>query len=122
VDSVYAWIVYTDLTPQITWDLNAFKARLNTQHGVNVILIAYKKLQPCTTAEIQNFQSRLVAAPTDTQILYNLCRFPAPWEEDQIAAYKNALAQVVNAAPNQFALTQEVARSGDTTRALAWRL
>ena len=114
VDGTYAWIDSADRVPQIIWDLTAFKARLNTEHGVNAIVVAYDNLpEPCTQAQLDDFQARLAATPPGKETLYNLCKFPAPWHEDQFNDYVNSLHSVVNNAPIQFELTKELAAAPD---------
>jgi hypothetical protein len=113
VDGVYAWIDSADRVPQIAWDLKPFVERVNSEHGRNAILIAYDNLPPCTQAEVDDFQSRLSQVPPGTEVLYNLCEFPDPWHEDQINDYVNALFAVVDNIPEQFALTDELARAAD---------
>ena len=112
VEGVYAWIDSDERVPQITWDLTPFIQRVNSEHGTNAILIAYDKLPPCTQTEIDDFTHRQALAP-GTEVLYNLCEFPAPWHDDQIGDYKNALANVVKSLPPEFALTDELARVAD---------
>lgn len=114
VDGVYAWIDSPYRVPQIIWQMQTFKDRVNSEHGVNCIVIAYSNLQPCTQVEIQDFQSRLAAAPAGTDVLYNLCAFPDPWHEDQFNDYVASLQDVVNNIPPSFALTEELAQVEDT--------
>ena len=113
VDGTYAWVDNTERVPQIIWDMQAFKARVNSEHGVNSITIAYNKLPACTQAEIDDFTSRLAAAPAGTRVLYNLCQFPDPWHADQFQQYVDALTNVVENVPPQFALTQQLSRAED---------
>ncbi|MBN2148675.1 MAG: hypothetical protein JW726_14910 [Anaerolineales bacterium] len=114
VDGVYKWIDTNDRVPQITWKMQTFKERVNGQHGSNCIVITFKNLEPCTQEEIEDFQSRLAAAPSGTEVLYNLCNFPDPWHEDQFNDYLASLQDVVNNIPNEFALTEELAQVEDT--------
>lgn len=107
VDGIYRWIDTDERTPQITWDLRPFIERVNGQPGTNVIVIAYDNLPDCTEAQIQDFLTRLSAAPPNTEVLYNLCKFPAPWQEDQFSDYQNALFKVVENIPNEFSLTND---------------
>lgn len=113
VSGAYAWIDTADRLPQITWDLQPLKDRINTEHGVNAILIAYNKLPPCTEEQIADFVARLAAAPDGKEALYNLCQFPDPYYEDQLNDYISSLAKVVENVPTQFALTDELARTAD---------
>ncbi len=114
VDGTYAWIDSTDRVPQITWSMQPFKDRVNTEHGANCIVIAYSNLAPCTQEQIDNFLARLAAVPEGTEVLYNLCAFPEPWHEDQFNDYVSALHDVVENVPSQFALTNELAQVEDT--------
>ncbi len=113
VDGVYAWVDNTDRVPQIVWAMEPFKARVNSEHGVNSITIAYNKLPTCLPAEIEDFKTRLAAAPAGTKVLYNLCQFPEPWHTDQFQQYVDSLTNVVENVPPQFALTQELAQTND---------
>jgi hypothetical protein len=110
VDGTYAWIDSDYRVPQITWDLTIFKVRVNTEHGLNAILIAYDNLPPCTQAEVDDFVARAkAAAPEDAP--YNLCVFPDPWHDDQFNDYVNAVKDVVKNIPDQLALTDELAQN-----------
>lgn len=113
VDGAYAWLDSADRVPQITWEIQPFKDRVNSEHGVNAIVIAYDNLPPCTQTEIDDFQARLAAAPSGAEVLYNLCEFPAPWHEDQFNDYVSALHKVTDNIPAQFALTRELAQIPD---------
>ena len=113
VDGTYAWIDSTDRVPQITWDLGPFIGRVNSEHGVNAIKIAYDKLPPCTQEEINDFLARVAAVPPGVEVLYNLCEFPDPWHDDQFSDYVNALYQVTENVPREFALTDELSRVAD---------
>jgi hypothetical protein len=108
VDGVYAWIDSGDRVPQITWDMQAFKARVASEHGANCIAIAYANLPPCTQAEIDDFLARLASALAGMDVLYNLCQFPDPWRADQYNDYVAALQGVAQNVPDQFALADEL--------------
>ena len=114
VDGTYDWIDSDDRVPQISWSLRSFKDRVNTQHGVNAIVIAYDNIAPCTQEEIEDFKTRLDAAPPGTDVLYNLCEFPDPWHEDQFSDYVNSLHEVVANIVDEFYLTEELSRIADT--------
>jgi hypothetical protein len=113
VDGVYAWIDTDYRVPQITWQLKPFKERVDSEHGITCIKIAYGKLPPCTQAEIDDFETRLAAAPPNTEVLYNLCEFPDPWHEDQYNDYLAELQSIVKNVPDEFALTDELAQTRD---------
>ncbi len=113
VDGTYAWIDSTDRVPQITWELNPLIDRLDSEHGVNGIVIAYDNLPVCTQKEIDDYLYRLSLVPPGVEVLYNLCQFPQPWHDDQFSDYKNALFKVVANVPQQFALTDELSRVAD---------
>jgi hypothetical protein len=113
VDGVYTWIDSADRVPQITWDLRPFIEQASGDHGERSIEIAYDRLPDCTEEQIQDFTARLSNAPPNTEVLYNLCEFPDPWFEDQFSDYLNSLFKVVENAPPQFALTDELAQVGD---------
>lgn len=113
VDGVYDWIDSDHRVPQITFNLKPLKDRANSEHGENSIVIAYDNLEPCTQEEINDFLSRLEAAPPDTEVLYNLCEFPQPWHEDQFSDYVESVQQVVSNVPDNYALTEELAKAAD---------
>lgn len=113
VDGTYEWIDNEDRVPQITWSMAPFIERADGDHGRKAILIAYRELDPCTEEEIEDFQSRLDAAPKGTEVLYNLCQFPDPWYEDQISDYIESLRNLVKNVPPEFALTGELAQTED---------
>ena len=114
VDGTYDWIDNEERVPQITLSLTPFINRVDSEHGRNAILIAYRELDPCTEDEIADFTSRLDAAPAGTEVLYNLCQFPDPWYEDQISDYVESLLDLVRNVPSDFALTGELAQTEDT--------
>ena len=107
VDGFYAWIDSTERVPQITWEMQPFIERVNTEHGVNSIVIAFNEMDDCNQAQIDDFLARQAAVPPGTEVLYNLCKFPDPWREDQFNDYVNALDGVVENIPLKFNLTQE---------------
>ncbi len=113
VDNTYGWIDSAERVPQITWDLKPFVERVNGEHGVNAITIAYGNLPPCKQEEIDDYLYRLSLVPPGTEILYNLCEFPDPWHEDQFTDYVNALFAVVDNIPTEFALTAVLAGVAD---------
>ena len=113
VDGVYVWIDSDDRIPQITWKLQTFKDRVNSQHGTNCIQIVYDTLKPCVQEQIDDFLKRLDAAPVGKEVPYNLCQFPEPWIEDQFSDYHESLVGVVKQVPPQFALTEELAQVED---------
>jgi len=110
VDGVYAWIDSDDRIPNIVLQLQPFKDRVNSQHGINSVQIVYDSLAPCEQAQIDDFQSRLDAAPVGKEVPYNLCQFPDPWCEDQISDYHDSLLEVVGNVPAELALSQELAQ------------
>ena len=113
VDGVYRWIDSSDRVPQITLEMRPFKDRVNSEHGVNSIVIAYGNLEPCVQEQIDDFLARLAAVPPGTEVLYNLCQFPDPWHEDQFNDYVNSLHNVVKNIPDQFELTRELSAIPD---------
>ncbi|MFQ5409704.1 MAG: hypothetical protein ACE5FI_14945 [Anaerolineales bacterium] len=113
VDGAYAWIDSDDRVPQIAWDLAPFIDRVDSDHGVTAIETAYDQLPECTEEQINDFLARLDAAPPGTAVLYNLCKFPDPWHDDQFSDYLNALFKVVDNVPTEFALTDELANVTD---------
>jgi len=114
VDGTYTWIDSEDRVPDIAWDLSAFKQRVDSQHGVTSIAVAYSALSDCNQDQINDFKSRLAAAPPGTKVLYNLCEFPNPWYEDQFSDYLESLGDLVAEVPNIFPLTGTLARGEDT--------
>ena len=114
VDGTYTWIDSEDAVPDITWDLIPFKQRVDSQHGVTSIAVAYSALPDCNQDQINDFKSRLAAAPLGTKVLYNLCEFPDPWYEDQFSDYLESLGDLVANVPDAFALTDTLAGLEDT--------
>jgi hypothetical protein len=114
VAGTYAWIDSEDRVPQITWNMQTFIERVNTEHGINAITVAYNALPPCKPEQIEDFKNRLAAAPAGTKVLYNLCEFPDPWYEDQFSDYLESLESVVANIPAHFALTKELEQIDDT--------
>ncbi len=108
VDGVYAWIDSTDEVPQITWNMQTFIDRLNSERGVNSIVIAFNRLPACGAAEIADLKARAAAAPPGSEVLYNLCNFPEPWHEDQFNDYVGALDDVVKEIKPVFKLSEEL--------------
>ncbi len=113
VDGAYTWIDSADRVPQITWDLKPFKAGVAGQPGENAVTIAYLALPACTEEQIADFLARLAASPAGVEVLYNLCEFPDPWHDDQIQDYVNALVDVNQNIPDQFALTETLSQMPD---------
>lgn len=114
VDAVYQWIDSTDDVPQVSWSMEAFIDRVNSEHGVNAITVAYAALPPCSEAQVADFKSRLAAAPPGTDVLYNLCQFPDPWRKDQFEDYIASLEDLVDEIPGEFDLTDALASTEDT--------
>ncbi len=114
VDGTYEWIDSDDPVPDITWDLTPFKDRVDSQHGITSIAVAYSALPDCNQDQINDFKTRLAAAPPGTQVLYNLCEFPDPWYEDQFSDYLESLGDLVANVPNAFDLTETLAGLEDT--------
>ena len=117
VDGTYAWIDSEDINPQITWNMTPLKTNLTGQPGKDSIMVGYMALPECTQKEIDDFSARLAASPPGVEILYNLCRFPAPWKEDQIDDYSHALIDVNNNLPAEFAFSKMLeTRQGSAAR------
>ena len=114
VDGTYSWIDSEDRVPQISWDLRPFIEQADSEHGVRAIEIAYDQLPDCTPEQVQDFEARLAASPPNAEVLYNLCEFPEPYFEDQFEDYLNALFKVIENAPPEFALTDELAQTDDS--------
>lgn len=118
VDSLYAWIDSDDQQPQIIWNMQLFKERINTEHGVNVILLAYDNLAVCTEKQLVDFAARLASEPVGTKFPYTLCKFPSRfrgedvnWYVDQFGGYKSSLQTVVQNIPPQLNLTGSSAQN-----------
>jgi len=110
VDGVYAWIDSEDRIPDITFEMQPFKDRVNSDHGSNSVQIVYDSLDPCEQPQIDDFLARLDAAPAGKEVPYNLCQFPDPWREDQFSDYHESLLDVVENVPASFALSKELAQ------------
>lgn len=114
VEGTYVWIDSDDRVPDITWNLQPFINRVNSEHGIKSITIAYDALPECKEDQIADFKSRLAADPPGAEVLYNLCEFPDPWHPDQFNDYVESLNEMVSEIPGQFALTGELAGIDDT--------
>lgn len=119
VNGLYAWIDSDAVLPQVELDLRKLKAIVDSEHGRNSIVIAYDQLPPCTTEQIDDFKSRLNAAPPDTEVFYNLCEFPNPWHDDQVNDYLQSLNDLVDSTPEDFALGRAIDDSSNTSASLA---
>ena len=108
VDGTYAWLDTRSDLPDIVLDLAEFKARVASDHGKNAVIVAYQALPPCSQAQISDFRDRLASAPAGTQVLYNLCRFPDPWQEDQFNDYQDSLQEVVQNLPDSFPIVRRL--------------
>jgi len=109
VDGVYRWIDSADQWPQVVWDMTLLKTRLVGEEGEEAIMVAYGAMPECTQAEIDDFTARLAAVPPGVEVLYNLCQFPEPWQEDQVSDYVNALIDVNQNLPEQYNFSQMLA-------------
>ncbi|MEW6716704.1 MAG: hypothetical protein AB1345_04260 [Chloroflexota bacterium] len=114
VDGTYEWIDSDERVPQITLAMKPFKDRVNSEHGTRSLEIVYSALPPCIQIQIDDFLSRLDAAPPGKEVLYNLCQFPDPWHEDQFSDYLESLLHVVNSIPDEFNMTDTLSKSTDT--------
>jgi hypothetical protein len=114
---MYGWIDSTDPAPRIIWDLRDFKQRLNSEHGVKVILLAYDNLPTCSEAQIVDFATRLATEPKGSKVPYSPCKFPdvfqgidVGWFTDQLKGFENSLQSVVQNVPNEVNLTSSLAQ------------
>jgi hypothetical protein len=112
VDGAYAWIDSNDRLPQISLNMTPLKARLNSAHGTNGIMIAYNNLPPCNQAQVDDFKARRAKAPVGSVVQYNLCNFPEPDHTDQVRDYQNSLNDVVKNIPDQFSLSDQMTTLG----------
>ncbi|MCJ7625082.1 MAG: hypothetical protein MUO76_16400 [Anaerolineaceae bacterium] len=112
-DGIYTWIDSEDSVTQVALVFKDFKDRVNSPHGVKAVVIAYDKLEPCNGEQILEFEERFAAAPSGKDVLFNLCRFPDPYYEDQFSDYVELLEQVVNNLPDEFSLTEALEGSED---------
>ncbi|OQY34104.1 MAG: hypothetical protein B6I38_02760 [Anaerolineaceae bacterium 4572_5.1] len=121
VDGTYEWIDNNARVPQIIWDLQPLAERVNSEHGMKAIMIAYESLKPCSPEQIADFKERLAAVPAGTEVLYNLCQFPGTCAEDvesygcdQVNDYTESLQDLVQSIPSKLELTKELAQVEDT--------
>mgnify|MGYP000860863934 FL=1 len=105
VDGTYAWIDSKDLIPQIVWRMDPLKEALVGEPGRQSIMVGYDSLPQCTEEQMADFTARLAASPPGVEVLYNLCAFPPPWEDDQIDDYTNALIDVNNNIPIEYSFS-----------------
>ena len=106
VDGIYFWIESDDPAPIFVWDMSELKTRLVGQQGEDVIWIAFEQMPECEPKEIADFTTRLALTPPGVEVLYNLCQFPEPWEEDQINDYINALIDINQNIPEEYDFNQ----------------
>ena len=106
VDGIYAWLDTPDPMPALVWEMFPIKDRLVGQDGEDAIITAYRTLPECTPEDLEDFHSRLEAMPPGVEVLYNLCQFPDPWEEDQIGDYVNALIDFNQNVPAAYNFNQ----------------
>jgi hypothetical protein len=111
MDGLYKWLDSRDPFPQIVWDLSSLKTQLVGQDGKQVVMIAYLSMPTCSQDEVNDLKARLANVPPGVEVLYNLCQFPAPWQDDQIGDYTNALAEVNQNIPNEFNFSQMLEQS-----------
>lgn len=106
VDGIYKWLDSPDPLPAFVWEMTPIKDRLVGQDGEDAIMTAYRSMPECTPEELEDFHSRLATMPPGVEILYNLCQFPDPWEEDQIGDYVNALIDFNQNVPEAYDFNQ----------------
>jgi hypothetical protein len=111
VDGLYAWLDSKDLWPAINWEMTPLKTRVAGQEGIDAIMVAYAALPVCGEAEIADLQQRLSKVPPGVEVLYNLCQFPDPWHDDQVADYVDSLQGVNDNIPALFNFSQELGKS-----------
>lgn len=107
VDGLYAWIDSDDIWPDINWDMTLLKERIAGQEGVDAIMVAYMALPEATEEDITDFQLRLSQVPAGVEVLYNLARYPAPWYDDQVGDYMDALDTANDNIPVTFNFSRE---------------
>lgn len=121
VDGTYAWIDSPDMYPQIVWRMSPLRTAMTGDPGKNSILVGYEALPDCTQEQLDDFTSRLAASPPGVEVLYNLCRFPAPLKDDQIDDYIHSLVDVNNNIPTEFSFSQML-KENNTSASMMTRL
>ncbi len=111
VDGIYTWLDSPDPLPAFIWEMTPIKDRLVGQDGEDAIMTAYRTMPECTPEELEDFYTRLEAMPPGVEVLYNLCQFPDPWEEDQIGDYANALIDFNQNVPATYDFNQMLGSS-----------
>ena len=106
VDGIYEWLDSPDPLPAFVWEMTPLKDRVAGQDGEDAIMVAYRSMPECTPEELEDFHARLATMPPGVEILYNLCQFPDPWEEDQIGDYVNALIDFNQNVPETYDFNQ----------------
>jgi hypothetical protein len=99
VDGFFEWLDSDIPLSNIVWDLTTLKGRINSQHGVEALSIAYEALPPCKESQIKEFKDRLISVPAGSNVFYTLCKFPDPWGEDQFSEYTRSLGDLVTFMP-----------------------
>jgi len=104
VDGFYAWIDSEEPAPRFLLDMQSFKARVNSDHGLRTLEIAYNALPACTDAQLTQFLAFLETAVPGSNVYYPPCQFPDLYRDDQLTDYLNSLLEVVNVLPDTFEL------------------
>jgi hypothetical protein len=107
VDGIYSWLDSDNLWPATVWEMTPLKSHMSSEQGIDAIMVAYSALPVCTEAEIADLQQRLSKVPPGVEVLYNLCQFPAPWHEDQVNDYVDALKGINENIPVRFNVSEE---------------
>ncbi len=109
VNGAYAWLDNEKAKPNITWVLQPLQEHLRQGNGEQALQIVYASLPPCTQAQIDDFKQRQKAVPAGTEVPYNPCHFPAPWESDQYDDYLTSVEEMTDAIPPVLNLVSTLA-------------
>lgn len=111
VDGFYGWLDSNDLQPDIVWEMTPLKSHMSGKQGIDAIMVAYSAMPRCTPEEVADLQLRLSKMPPGVEVLYNLCQFDAPWHNDQVRDYEDALKGVDENIPVRFNVSEEFSNS-----------
>ncbi len=104
VDAVYFWLDSDAPLPEISWSLSAFKSRLESEHGRNVMEIVFSAMPPCSEDQVADFKATQTAG--SGEVPFEMCQFPDPWLSLQVDQFHRSLGLVIAQIPDTFDLTE----------------
>jgi hypothetical protein len=117
VDGVYKWLEIDGVIPPLVYDLRGFKARINSEHGINAFLIVYDNLEPCTEAQIAELMAQFIRSPDDVNFFEYLCKIQIPGVEEELVNYLSlTLPVIANQLPDQLNLSNQLEKNLDSAQ------